>query len=167
METRDDKVLVGVFATRTEAQQAIHDLTEAGFGAENIGFASRESTDDVGDVPAEEVEEMQEEAQTGAVAGVAGGGVVGGLLGAGAAFLIPGVGPMVAAGILAAGVAAGAFAGGLYGPFLKMGATEEEAHYYDQEFQAGATLVTVHPGDRETEARDIFRSNGAKNIDVE
>lgn len=167
MEIREDKVLVGVFSTRNEAHRAINDLMEAGFGADNIGFASRESEDDVGDVPVEEVEDLQDDAQTGAVAGVAGGGAIGGLLGAGAAFLIPGVGPMVAAGILAAGVAAGAFAGGLYGPFMKMGATEEEAQYYDGEFQAGATIVSVHPGDREQDAREIFKAHNAKNIERE
>lgn len=167
METRDEKVLVGVFATRHEAHHAINELTEAGFGGENIGFASREHEDDVGDVPMEDVEETQEGGQTGALTGVAVGGVIGGLLGAGAAFLIPGVGPAVAVGILGAGVAVGAFAGGLYGPFIKMGATEEEAHYYDQEVKSGASLVTVHAGDREAEARDILRSSGATNIDVE
>lgn len=167
METTQEKAIVGVFATREEAQRAIRQLIEAGFDPESIGFASRESSDDVGDVPMEDVEELDEEATSGAVGGVVTGGALGGLLGAGAAFLIPGVGPIVAAGILAAGVAAGAFAGGLYGPFIKMGATEEEAHYYDQEFRAGASLVIVQAPDREAEVRDIFRANGVRNIERE
>jgi len=167
VETQQNRVLVGVFATRNDAHQAINELVEAGFGGDNVGFATRESDDDVGDVPMEEVEDLQEDASTGAVAGVAGGGAVGGLLGAGAAFLIPGVGPMLAAGILATGVAAGAFAGGLYGPFVNMGATEEEARYYDQEFHAGASIVTVDAGDRMAEARDILKANNAKNIERE
>lgn len=167
METTREKALVGVFSTRADAHNTINQLMEAGFGADNVGFASRESSDDIGDVPVEEVEDLQEDASSGAVAGVAGGAAVGGLLGAGAALLIPGVGPMVAAGILAAGVAGGAFAGGLYGPFMNMGATEEEAHYYDQEFKAGASIVTVHAGGREDEVRDIMRANNVKNIDRE
>ena len=167
METTNEKALVGVFSSRADAHRAINQLIDAGFGSDNVGFASRESADDVGDVPMEEVEDLQDDASSGAVAGVAGGGAIGGLLGAGAALLIPGVGPMVAAGILAAGVAGGAFAGGLYGPFMNMGATEEEAHYYDQEFKSGASIVTVHAGGRDDEVRDVFRANNVKNIDFE
>ena len=167
MESQQNQVLVGVFATRNEAHQAINELVEAGFGGDNVGFATRESDDDVGDVPMEEVEDLQDDASTGAVAGLAGGGAIGGLLGAGAAFLIPGVGPMLAAGILAGGVATGAFAGGLYGPFVNMGVTEEEAKHYDQEFQAGASIVTVDAGDRMTDAREILKANNAKNIERE
>lgn len=165
MEPREDKALVGVFPTRADAQSAIRDLVEAGFGADNVGFASREQSEEAGEVQVEEIEDMQDDASSGAVAGVAGGGVLGGVLGAGAAFLIPGVGPMVAAGILAAGVAAGAFAGGLYGPFMSMGASEEEAKYYDEQFQTGASIVTVHAGDQQQEALDILRANGAINIE--
>lgn len=166
MENRSEKAVVGVFATRHDAQQAIHQLTEAGYGADNIGFASRDNTEAAGDVPVEDIKEMQEDASSGAASGVAAGGLLGGALGAGAALLIPGVGPAVAAGILAAGAAAGAFAGGLYGPFINMGATEEEAQYYDREFQSGASIVTVYPGTRgEEEARQIFRANSARNIE--
>lgn len=164
MEQQQDRALIGVFSSRAEAQSAIRELVEAGFGADNVGFASREATDEGSDVEVEEIQDMEGDASSGAVAGVAGGGVVGGLLGAGAAVLIPGVGPIVAAGILAAGVAAGAFAGGLYGPFMNMGATEEEARYYDEQFQTGASIVTVHAGDREQEALDILRSHNARNI---
>lgn len=167
MEQQEERALVGVFNSRAEAQSAIRDLVEAGFGADNIGFASRDSTDDASDAEVEDIQDMEDDASSGAVAGVAGGGVLGGVLGAGAAVLIPGVGPVVAAGILAAGVAAGAFAGGLYGPFMKMGATEEEARYYDEQFQAGASIVTVHAGDQEQEALDILRRHNARNIDRE
>jgi outer membrane lipoprotein SlyB len=167
MDTQHKNMLVGVFASRNDAHQAINELVEAGFGGDNVGFAARESDDDVGDVPMEEVEDLQDDASSGAVAGLAGGGAVGGLLGAGAAVLIPGVGPMLAAGILAAGVATGAFAGGLYGPFVNMGATEEEAKYYDQEFKAGASIVTVDAGDKTQEAREILKRNNAKNIERE
>ena len=165
MEEQKERALIGVFSTRADAQSAIRELTESGFGAENIGFASREQTKEEANVEVGEIQEMEGDASTGAVTGVAGGGVIGGVLGAGAAFLIPGIGPVVAAGILAAGVAAGAFAGGLYGPFMKMGATEEEAKYYDEQFQSGASIVTVHAGDRRQDAIDILRAHNVRNID--
>lgn len=161
-ERKVEPIVVGVFRTRGEAQKAIHELTEAGFGAENIGFAAREGS---GEVDVESIQDKQEDAAGSAATGAATGGVVGGLLGAGAALLIPGVGPIVAAGILGAGVAAGAFAGGLYGPFISMGATEDEARYYEEQFKTGASLVTVQSGDRLDEARRILRANGAYNTE--
>lgn len=157
-------VVVGVFANREQAQSAIQDLQRAGFDADSLGYASREPQTTGAGMDIEDIEERDEEATTGAVGGVAAGGMIGGVLGAGAALLIPGVGPVVAAGILAAGVAGGAFAGGLVGPFMNMGVPEEEAQHYDREFKAGRTIVTVHPGGREAEARSILGAAGANNV---
>jgi FAD/FMN-containing dehydrogenase len=42
-----------------------------------------------------------------------------------------------------------------------MGVPEEEARYYDSEFQAGRTIVTVQAGGRYQEALDILRRQGA------
>ena len=97
-------------------------------------------------------------------AGVVGGGVIGGILGAAAALLIPGLGPAIAGGILTAilgGAAIGAVAGGLIGALTKMGVPEEEARFYQDELQAGRTLVTVQTRDRYDEALEILRHNGA------
>ncbi|CAN5383073.1 hypothetical protein BH23CHL1_BH23CHL1_19590 [soil metagenome] len=166
METRQEQgnVVVGVFATREQAQSAIQDLQRAGFDDESLGYASKEPEPEGADMEVEDIEERDEEATSGAVGGVATGGMLGGVLGAGAALLIPGVGPVVAAGILAAGVAGGAFAGGLVGPFVNMGVPEEEAQIYDKEFKSGRSLVTVHPGNREGEARQILGAAGASNV---
>lgn len=164
METQQERTIFAVFSNRNDAQSAVRELVEAGFGADNIGMAMQDRTEEDEVAEVEHIEDMQDDATSGAVAGVAGGGIAGGVLGAGAALLIPGVGPVVAAGILAAGVAAGAFAGGLYGPFMSMGATEEEAKYYDEQFRSGATILTVHPGDREAEARAILSSHNGRNI---
>lgn len=164
-EKEQGNVVVGVFGTRAQAQQAIEDLQRAGFDNDSLGFASKENDRAVADNPSvQDIEETDEEATTGAVGGVAAGGLLGGVLGAGAALLIPGVGPVVAAGILAAGVAGGAFAGGLVGPFMNMGVPEEEAQYYDKEFKAGRSIVTVDSGGREADARQIMGAAGATNV---
>jgi len=79
--------------------------------------------------------------------------------------LIPGIGPVVAGGILATalgGAAIGAAAGGLLGALTDMGVPEEDARYYDNEFQSGRTIVTVQAGNRSQEAWDILRSFGAR-----
>ena len=153
--------VVGVFDDRAQAEQAVEQLRRAGFRDDDIGFATRgeEGTDRSGlDTGTEN--ETGSHAATGAVAG----GVLGGLAGAAAALLIPGIGPVVAGGILAAtlgGAAIGAAAGGLIGALTGMGVPEDEARYYDQQVQEGRTIVTVKAGDRYQEARDILRRYGA------
>jgi hypothetical protein len=97
-------------------------------------------------------------------AGAAGGGVLGGILGAAASLLIPGFGPAIAGGVLAAilgGVVIGAVAGGFVGALTQMGIPEEEAHYYQDELNAGRAIVTVKAGGRYLEALNILRYNGA------
>jgi hypothetical protein len=89
---------------------------------------------------------------------------LGGVIGAGAALLIPGVGPVVAGGVLgtalagaATGAAAGAVAGGVSGALVGLGIPEDEARYYDEEFREGRTLMTVKTDDRYDVAGDIIR----------
>jgi uncharacterized protein (TIGR02271 family) len=155
-------VVVGVFEDRSAAQQAVNDLKNAGFNDNQIGFAMR---DDTG-ANANMTDGGEQAADTagGAVSGALGGGILGGILGAAASLLIPGIGPVVAGGILAAtlgGAAIGAAAGGLLGALTGMGVPEDEARYYEGEFNAGRTIVTVQAGNRQREALDILRRNGA------
>ena len=147
---------IGVFEDRPTAERAIDRLRQAGFTSERIGFVWQ-------DPDAEGVREEGAQAGEGAATGAITGGVIGGLLGAAAALLIPGVGPVVAGGILAAslgGAALGATAGGLVGALVGMGVPEEEARYYQGEFESGRVLVTVEAGDRYDEANEILRTHG-------
>jgi hypothetical protein len=73
------------------------------------------------------------------------GGVIGLLAGVGA-LVIPGVGPIIAAGALAStltGAGVGAAAGGLIGALAGMGIPDEDAKHFDRGFQEGGVLVTV------------------------
>jgi hypothetical protein len=155
-------VAVGVFEDRTNAERAIDELHRAGFTDNEIGFAVRgEGTTGT------TAEANAADAGTGAVTGAVSGGVLGGLIGAGAALLIPGIGPAVAGGILAAtltGAAVGAAAGGLIGALTGMGIPEEEASYYQSEFESGRVIVTVNAPNRQQEALEILRRNGAYDI---
>jgi hypothetical protein len=59
---------------------------------------------------------------------------------------IPGIGPLVAAGVLAttlAGAAAGAVGGGLIGALVDYGVSDDEAHVYAENLRRGGTLVSV------------------------
>ena len=60
------------------------------------------------------------------------------------------------------GVAIGAAAGGIIGALTEVGVPEEEARYYQREFEVGRVIVTVRADSRDQEARDILRQYGAR-----
>ncbi len=157
----EQSTVVGVFEMRSQADAAIHELQEAGFRDDQIGFVVRNGESGV--APAVENETNETEAGSGAVAGVVSGGIIGGVVGAAAALLVPGVGPAIAGGILIAvlgGVVFGAAAGGILGALMGMGIPEEEARYYESEFSSGRTIITVQTADRQQEATSILHRNG-------
>lgn len=151
--------VVGIFTDRSDAERAIEALHAVGFTDDEIGFAMRGSAGAEGATSAE-VGHTGE----GAMGGVIAGAGVGGLLAAAAAALIfPGFGPVVAGGILAAvlhGAAIGAVAGGFLGVLKGMGVPEEEAQYYEREFEAGHILIMVKADARSREAREVLDSFG-------
>jgi hypothetical protein len=108
-----------------------------------------------------------EETGAGAATGAITGGVLGGLIGVAAALLVPGIGPVIAGGILASalgGAAIGAAAGGLLGALVGLGVPEEEARLYEGDLQAGRAVVTVHAEHRYPEAHAILQRHGAANL---
>ena len=157
-------VLVGVFDDRLAAERAVRDLEAAGFNDDAIGFAIRGSevmrggmiTDATGTKDAK-----------GAVTGALTGGVVGGVLAAAAALMIPGVGPIVAGGVLASffgGAVAGTAVGGILGAMTGLGVSEEEAQFYERHFHEGKAIVAVKPGARAAEAGEILRRHGGYDL---
>jgi len=154
MTTTEFSTVIGVFAARQQAERAIKALHRAGFTDKQIGFVRRrEDTDKA-------IDEAIAREGTSITSGVIGGGALGGILGAVVALLIPGVGPAIAGGILVGalgGAAIGAAAGGIIGALTGMGIPEEEARYYQGEFEAGNTLVTVQAARRQQEAIAILQ----------
>jgi len=147
---------VGVFDDRNDAELAARDLREKGFKDEQIGYAWR---DDAGKTHTEG-NKSGEMAASGAGTGV----VLGGIIGAGAALLIPGIGPVVSGGLLATalagaatGAVAGGVAGGVSGALVGLGIPDVEAKYYDEQFKKGGTLMTVRADDRYNDASEIVR----------
>ena len=124
MATADNRVtsdrnqvptLVGVFDDRTKAESATDELLQAGFSADQVGFVIRGSDAVRGGMITDTAGAKDGK---GAVAGTVTGAVAGGLTAAAVTALIPGVGPILAAGTLAmfAGyAAAGAAIGGIFG----------------------------------------------------
>jgi hypothetical protein len=147
---------VAVFDDRDDAELAARDLRERGFKDEQIGYAWR---DDAG-----KTQQQGSKAGKMAASGAGTGIVLGGIIGAGAALLIPGIGPIVSGGLLATalagaatGAVTGAVAGGITGALVGLGIPENEAKYYEEEFRNGRTLLTVKADDRYANAREIAR----------
>jgi uncharacterized membrane protein len=112
------------------------------------------------------------------VGGTVLGGALGLLVGAGL-LIIPGIGPILAAGPIAAaigtttaavgaaalGAGIGAAAGGLAGALIGAGIPDDEAKYYEEGVRRGGRLVLVETnGDEETRARTIMQRHGAADI---
>ena len=168
MATYDRTTLIGVFADRAQADRAVEDLQRAGFGDQEIGYAAHGRADGdgthAGTTPAMDLGGETGDQAADEFKGAAAGAAVGGVFGAAAALLIPGIGPVLAGGILGSallGAGAGAAAGGLMGALTEMGVSEDEARYYDREFQAGGTIVAVKAGSRYREAAAILERHGA------
>lgn len=145
------KTVIGLLNDRQEAEKAVEELQKSGFSKKDIGIITSEG------VVARDVGK-----------GAAFGTVAGALL-AGAALLVPGLGPVLAAGpaaTLLAGASAGALAGGMIGALTAKGVPEEEAHFYAEGIQRGGTLVTVHAEKEEQEAQamQVLQRHGAADI---
>jgi hypothetical protein len=158
--------VVGVFQNRDDAEHAIDELHRLGFRDDEIGFAVR-GDDHVAGTHTTETDHGAD-VGSGALSGAIAGAGIGGFIAAAASLLIPGFGPVVAGGILATllgGAAVGAAAGGLLGALVSLGVPEEEARYYESEFHEGRIIVTVKPGARFNEARDVLYRHGAYDVE--
>jgi hypothetical protein len=165
--TYQKRAVVGVFDDRGAAEQAVDSLHRAGFGHDQIGFVIR-GTDAVrgGMI----VDSLGTKDGKGAAAGALTGGMIGGVLAAAVSLLIPGVGPIVAGGVLAAffgGAIAGTAVGGILGAMAGLGISEEEAKFYEREFNEGRAIVAVKPADRTAQATQILLEHGGKHIHLE
>lgn len=148
------KNVVGLFDTMNDAEAAVRDLRSAGFNGGDISLVANNAdnrynmSDTSYDSTATE-SEAGEGAGVGATGGAVLGGLAGLLVGLGA-LVIPGIGPVVAAGTLATalgstalGAGLGAAAGGLVGALVGAGIPEEDAHVYSEGIRRGGALVSV------------------------
>src|SRR5262245_15475334 len=132
-----------LYDSYNQARSAVEGLEKAGFSPSEVSLVSRYRDDEV----------LADDAGSGAAAGAATGAIVGGgtgLLAALGIIAIPGIGPLVAAGVLAttlAGAAGGGALGGLIGALLNYGVGEDDAQVYAEGVRRGSSLVTVQTDD--------------------
>jgi uncharacterized protein (TIGR02271 family) len=144
---RSNEILVAVYSDQASAESAVQDLVSAGVNRDNISVLSNDTEgryksyfDDNGNLV------DHDDVSAGEGAGF--GAVIGTLAGLGLA-LIPGVGPILAAGpaavALTAGVgaAAGAATGGITAGLVDFGVSNEDAQTYQEVLRRGGSLVIV------------------------
>lgn len=161
------KTVAGLFKYEREADLAIRALERAGFNENNYGVIAPNTV-------VQRVD-WKEDAKEGTVQtdhklGTAGGAAVGGLTGLLAgltALTIPGLGPILAAGMIAASTGFGATAGGLLGSLTSASIEEKDAETYAEAIKRGGILVVVQVEDRfEAEAKNILKEAGALEIEA-
>jgi len=157
------RTVVGMFASRADAESAIRDLKSAGFSEDRIGVAVPEDARIEPSKDAGAANDAGAAAGEGAAAGALSGGVVGGLIGLLGSVLVPGLGPLVVGGVLAStltGAGIGAATGGLVGALMGLGIPEEDARRFDEGLRSGGALVTVSAGRRTDEALRVLQRHG-------
>lgn len=157
-----EKTVVAYYNSRGDAEQSVRSLREKGFGDNEISILARD------DNQGNNREEMSYEDQNltdGTVTGGALGGLAGLAMGAGA-LLIPGFGPIIAAGPLA-GVLTGALTGGVAGGLIDYGIPEESSRRYEQHLEEGKVLAVIKTEeDKAVEAMKIMDHTGGRDIQM-
>jgi hypothetical protein len=166
------KAIAGVFDKRRDAEQAVERVRHAGVPNENIVVLRAES--DIPQVPTSDTEQPGMGKAMGGVIGAA-AGVAGGFhLGAISAAAIPGVGPVIAAGLLGAsvlglaGTGFGVSTGGAIENAMSRGLPADEIFVYEDALRQGRIVVIVFAKDEKNaeSVRSIMQKLGAESIDA-
>jgi len=146
--TQGERMLaLAAFERREQAEAVVDKLRHAGFQGGDVGLA----------MPGGEVSEggprtaTAGQGESGAlIGGVTWGGAPGGY--------IPGIGVVVASGVLStlvAGAATGTVSS-LYDDLIDKGLSEAAARFYDERFRVGNTILAVRAGERRGEVEAMI-----------
>ncbi len=134
--------VVGLFATREQAEAAVEALLAASFPSDAISAVTAEGKDltfPSGDDP---VQTGARNAAIGAAVGAAGGFVI--------------LGPLM--------LLAGAVVGGVFGLMTTLGASHEHAEYLTERIRSGHYMVIVHTADNVPTAESILENAGGTDV---
>lgn len=159
------EVIAGVFSDPQDGRRAIDALRERRLAGERLALLCPETTE------TEAARRIPTDGTESPGMGGAIGSVVGGALGLATANLIlPGVGPIIVAGVLAAG-AAGAAGGHAVGERVERklgsGLPRDELEVYADKLRQGRAVVFAgaDTADEVEGIRDTFRESGAESVD--
>jgi uncharacterized membrane protein len=164
--TGAQQTVVGVFGDTGRAERALNGLKDAGFTPEQVSVVAKDKQD-VAQM-SDNTDMVAEGAAGGAVTGSVLGGIAGFLVGI-SALVIPGIGPIVGAGIIGstlAGAGIGAATGGLVGALTAEGVSEEDARGYEENVRQGGILLSVraHGDTQAQQAQQVFQSAGGSDV---
>lgn len=176
------QIVSALFENLAQAERGIAELREAGTPEDAISVVTLHPDEDRQVEGAGRVESLAQHADTkmsGTAKGAATGGAVGAIAGL-AALAIPGVGPFVAAGVIAEAFgtigsallmsgAVGATAGGLATALVNYGIDEKDAKEIERQIRQGAVLVIVEShSERDcTAARAVLRAAGGETTELQ
>lgn len=165
-----EKTTAAVFASRSDAEEAIDDIKKVGVAASDISCVYKDEVGNMHDAT------RTARMSTGAARGATTGAIVGAIAGLGVANgFLPGVGTLFVAGPLAAalglsgaiattaaGAATGAVAGGLIGGLTNLGIKKEDAEMYENFVRKGDTLVVTRTD--APRVSEVLANHGAMQI---
>ena len=168
--------VAGIFKSRADAERAAENLRTAGIDSERINLLTPGTTDAELDaaVPTTETEQPGMGGALGGTVGAAMGAAGGMHIGAAlASLLVPGVGPVLAAGVIGAALlgAGGAMAGAAAGSKLEEsveGLPHDELYVYEDALRQGRSVVIVLTEDSSQDegARSVLSQAGAESLDA-
>jgi hypothetical protein len=163
-------MILGVFDHPSGAAAAARALKKAGIARDQLSVVARNHDEEgalaeqMDATPGAEVEDSRRAARL---------GELGGLVLATIAFVLPGVGPIVAVGPLSAGLgeAAGHVAGGVASILTSAGVDPARAGTLERQVEAGAILLAVHARNTDSMAvgatiRELMSDAGGHDIEV-
>jgi hypothetical protein len=176
------QTITALFESHTAAYSAVQDLVDHGFERSTIGVMAHDHSSRDGTVT---TRVATPGGPSGVAQGAGLGAALGGLGGLVVGLTVPGVGPVLAGGLLAAaltGAGVGAVTGGMVGALTDVGIPKEHVHYYSEGLRRGDVLVAVattddmaelamtllshhHPLDLHTRAEE-WRHAGGSRVDL-
>ena len=159
-------LVVALFPDLSQAALAARELRAAGVNPDQLSVISRNHDEEsnyaaqIGGTPGAEIEDSRAAARFGELSGH---------LLAAIALVLPGIGPIVAAGPLAAGLgeAAGHVAGGIATALSGAGIPANRAEALESAVEGGALLLAVHTVQPHIdEVRSILKAAGATEIET-
>lgn len=164
--------VVGVFTSRSTAERACAELAPLGIAEHRVNILTPEMTQrELAAIPTIEAEQPG----MGKALGAAVGGAVGLAGGMGvaevalASLVAPGIGPILAIGVLGGALlgALGAVTGGAIEDYMAQGLPGDELLVYEDALRHGRSIVVVIPENEEQEkiVRGVFERAGAETLD--
>jgi hypothetical protein len=161
--------IAAIFDGLEAAERAVTELRDAGIPDSAISLLRR-----AGEYSFTEGEDWRGHSRRSVATAVAGGGIAGALLGIGILAMIPGVGPVAAAGAIVAQLSSvaslSAIFGATGGAMAKMLTDHDvdgrEANYFERQIRLGRVFVSVDTriaNGQSDIARRILRDNGGRN----